>query len=73
MLVMKSGAVLLSSDESMKPGGQSSILHDGGGLRLHEPLQSQLLDFSQGPPSPCLLQCLAQLELLCAALHSGEC
>lgn len=54
----------------MKPGWQSSILQDRGGLRLHEPLQSQLLDLSQGPPVPSLLQCLAQI--LWVALHPGE-
>lgn len=71
-LVVQSGAALLAGDESMKPGGQGSILQDRRGLCLHEPFQSQLLDFSQGLPLPCLLQCLAQMELLLAALHPGE-
>lgn len=72
MLAMLSGAVLLAGDESMKPGGQSSILQDRGCLCLHEPLQSQLLDFSQGPPIPCLPYCLSQMQLLWTTLHPGE-
>lgn len=69
MLAALSGAALLAGDESMKPGGQSSVLQDRGGLSLHEPLQSQLLDFSQGLPIPFLPQCLGQLQLLWATLH----
>lgn len=63
MLGIWTGAALLAGDESMKPGGQGSVLQNEGGLRLHEPPQGQLLQLSQGLAVPGPLGPLAQAEL----------
>lgn len=72
MLGVWTGAALLAGDESVKPGGQDSILQNEGGLRLHEPAQGQLLQLSQGLSVPSPLGPPAQAELPKVGLHSGE-